>query len=490
MKTTDNHSLTYARLRMCSRMRSRSPWLLHWLLLLLLLVGFTLPLPTYGQTKGTIREFTIGTSTQGRDITAVQIGDGLRKLVVVGDTHGGPEANTHQLALQLLEYFRSHPEQVPPEVRLYIIPTLNPDGLALDTRFNANGVDLNRNMNTNLDSCPENDWDAVVNGAYGVVSNTGGDFPDSEIESRLIRNFLLDASGAIFLHSNAGLVFPPYCEHSPSIRMAQIYAQASGYTYQRYWDKYMITGGMHDWAGSIGIAAIIPELISGVDSEFAPNLAGVRAVLEHAEEVLPLPADQVVGDTVVPALIWRYWRTHGGEQVFGVPIQPAYTTAKGVSQLFTNAQLEMHHARVDTPFYVQPAELGRIIYSHMHITEPQTEARGEQEQPIPAPVRNTVAPTEQQQPNINTNAEPESYTLYGAFLDYWHRRSGASVFGYPISEEFTTFAADGHLRAVQYFERGAFAYYPESGKVRPEPLGWQSYMVELSQAPWMTYQIR
>jgi predicted deacylase len=329
----------------------------------ILLVVLGMPLPSHGQTPTQtaipIRDLTIGSSVQGRPITAVQIGDGVRKLVVVGDTHGGPEANTYQLATQLAEHFRLHPNKVPPEVRLYIIPTLNPDGLALDTRFNANNVDLNRNMNTNLDACPENDWGSEVFGAYGIVSNTGGDFPDSEGESRLIRSFLLDAAGAIFLHSNAGLVFPPYCEHSPSIRMAQIYAQASGYAYNRYWDKYVITGGMHDWAGSIGIAAIIPELISGVDSEFAPNLAGVHAVLTHAEEVLPLPADQVVGDVVVPAIIWRYWRTHGGERIFGVPIEPAHTTADGVSQLFTNAQLKLEYSQIDTPYLVQPAALGK-----------------------------------------------------------------------------------------------------------------------------------
>src|SRR6476646_10250478 len=110
------------------------------------------------QAAPSVTELTLGTSGAGRQITAVKIGDGARKFVLVGDTHGGPEANTYQLAAQLADYFRAHPEEVPPEVRLYIIPTLNPDGLAGGTRFNATPVDLNRNMNTNLDSCPENDW--------------------------------------------------------------------------------------------------------------------------------------------------------------------------------------------------------------------------------------------------------------------------------------------------------------------------------------------
>src|SRR5258708_1238852 len=76
-----------------------------------------------GQAAPGVTELTLGTSGAGRPITAVKIGDGPRKFVLVGDTHGGPEANTYQLASQLADYFRTHPEEVPPAVRLYIIPT-------------------------------------------------------------------------------------------------------------------------------------------------------------------------------------------------------------------------------------------------------------------------------------------------------------------------------------------------------------------------------
>ncbi|NTV65647.1 MAG: peptidase M14, partial [Oscillochloris sp.] len=44
-----------------------------------------------------VREFTLGMSGQGRPIQVIQVGDGPRKLVVVGDTHGAPEANTYRL---------------------------------------------------------------------------------------------------------------------------------------------------------------------------------------------------------------------------------------------------------------------------------------------------------------------------------------------------------------------------------------------------------
>src|SRR5262245_16097715 len=246
-----------------------------------------LPGPSHPAPSSRVDELTLGLSGDGRPITALRVGDGARKFVLVGDTHGGPEANTYQLATQLAEHFRAQPEQVPPSVSLYIIPTINPDGLALETRFNAGDVDLNRNMNTNFDACPENDWNIHVEGARGIESDTGGAYAESEPESRLIRDFLLDAAGVIFYHSAGGDVFPAFCEYTPSIALAQRYAAATGYHYDRFWPNYNITGGMHDWAGSLGIAAITPELFDGINSDFEQNLAGVQAVLAQAEELLP-----------------------------------------------------------------------------------------------------------------------------------------------------------------------------------------------------------
>jgi predicted deacylase len=437
-----------------------------------------------GQTP--IREFTIGLSRQERPVTAVQIGTGARKLVIVGDTHGGPEANTYTLTLQLIDHFRTFPEEVPPDVRLYLIPTINPDGLAIDSRFDSLGVDLNRNMDTTLDDCPENDWRKKVNGAYGIVSDTGGPFPESQIESRIIRNFLLDASGAIFLHSNAGLVFPASCEHQPSIRMAQLYAEAANYTYERYWTNYVIHGSMPDWASSLGIAAITPELFSATESEFDQNLAGIRAVLNNHEALLPLPEDQIENDIIVPALIWRYWKSHGGEALFGLPLQPAQTTSYGMSQVFSQARLELRPALADTPFLVQPAPLGRelmgfytdeeVAYttSVAPVSDPDTDLYL---QPVP------LGPS-------SLFFDETGYTLTEAFLIYWQLYGGADVLGYPISVEYTARAADGQMRVMQHFENTTLVYYPEDESVRPEPLGWQLLLIKNVQGAYVDPQVR
>jgi predicted deacylase len=443
-----------------------STYRLFWRIGLLLLALTSLlmaPRPAIGAVR--VVDLTLGMSGAGRPITAVRIGDGPRKFALVGDTHGGPEANTFYLATKLADYFRTHPEEVPPSVRLYVIPTLNPDGLALGTRFNASGVDLNRNMNTNLDACPENDWSIHVQGARGIESDTGGAYAESEVESRLIRDFLLDASGVIFYHSSGGDVFPAFCEHAPSIALAQFYAGATGYRYDRYWQNYDITGGMHDWAGSLGIAAITPELFNGVDSDYEQNLAGVQAILRNAEQVLPLPEDHIEGGIQVPALIWRYWKARGGLERFGPPLAPATQIGPIARQFFERAILELHTDQADTHYLVQPVPLGRAA------------AAGRAFAPMSA--------------QLGAQFFPETgHTLREAFQAYWQQSDGMSLFGYPISEEFTTIAADGKPRVVQYFERAIFAYYPEDGGVRLEPLGWATLVREKLQATPAAQQIR
>lgn len=406
----------------------------------------------------TVREFTLGLSGQGRPIQALRVGDGPRKLVVVGDTHGGPEANTYQLTIQLTDYFRAHLDAVPPGVRLYLIPSLNPDGLAIGTRFDGAGVDLNRNMNTDLDACAENDWSPTVQGARGIVSDTGGPYPDSQTESRLIRAFLLDAAGAIFIHSNAGMVFPAFCAHAPSISMAQAYAAGAGYEYSRYWPSYNITGGMSDWAESLGVAAITPELVTGDRSEYEQNLAGLQAVLANAAAILPLPEDGAVDGVRVPAAIYRYWRALGDRERFGPPLAPARADSAGVTQVFANAVIQLRGDLADTPYYVQPAPLGRVAAESLAFGGAGALAPGD---PAGAPV--FFAET--------------GHGIKGAFLDFWQRGGGVDVFGLPISEEFTGHAADGRARALQYFERTVLAYGPEDGGVRLEPLGARQQML-------------
>jgi protein MpaA len=87
------------------------------------------------------RRVVIGHSVDGRPIVAWVYGPSTaaRKVLLIGVIHGNEQAG---LAITSVERQR----RVPRGVQLWIVPELNPDGVAADTRQNAHGVDLNRNF--------------------------------------------------------------------------------------------------------------------------------------------------------------------------------------------------------------------------------------------------------------------------------------------------------------------------------------------------------
>jgi murein peptide amidase A len=83
----------------------------------------------------------VGRSVEGRPIVMIETGDfdAPARVLVVGCIHGNEPAGI-AIANRLA---RLHP---PRELDLWIVPDLNPDGVAARTRGNAHGVDLNRNF--------------------------------------------------------------------------------------------------------------------------------------------------------------------------------------------------------------------------------------------------------------------------------------------------------------------------------------------------------
>ena len=83
----------------------------------------------------------LGRSVDGRPIVAIEVGDfdASKRVLVVGCIHGNEPAGI-AIANRLAHI------SPPPERDLWIVPDLNPDGVAAHTRGNARGVDLNRNF--------------------------------------------------------------------------------------------------------------------------------------------------------------------------------------------------------------------------------------------------------------------------------------------------------------------------------------------------------
>jgi protein MpaA len=86
-------------------------------------------------------EVMLGRSEQGRPIVAWETGDpnAKRRVLVVGCIHGNEPAGI-AIANAVTR------ARIPAGTDVWVIPDLNPDGVAANTRQNARGVDLNRNF--------------------------------------------------------------------------------------------------------------------------------------------------------------------------------------------------------------------------------------------------------------------------------------------------------------------------------------------------------
>ena len=220
--------------------------------------------------------FSIGQSVEGQPIWAWQFGDGPHTIVLVGGIHGGYEGNTVVLSEMLVNHFRGHSEDVLPGIKLVIIPAANPDGLlrgdGLEGRFNANGVDLNRNW-----GC---DWSDT---AYlRDIPVDPGPRPFSEPESLALRSYFVaePPDVVIFYHSALGSIFLGGCgDGGPGMSwLGDLLADSTGYVYQTSFDHYEITGDATNWLAERGIPAAIVELNTREFPEFDRNLPGVMAL--------------------------------------------------------------------------------------------------------------------------------------------------------------------------------------------------------------------
>jgi len=242
-----------------------------------------------------IREV-IGKSVEGRNIEAYTYGSGLKHLVFVGGVHGGYEWNSVLLAYRFMDYLEMNSGGVPSSLTVTVIPSANPDGVykvigkdgrfevedvpvnvSLESgRFNARGVDLNRNFACKWQ--PESTWKG------NVVS--AGSKAFSEPEAVAIRDFALKnkPEAFIFWHSQSNAVYASECENGilfETLEIMKAYSLASGYSAIDSFDAYEITGDAEGWLASIDIPTITVELKTHEAIEWEKNLKGVLALFEY-----------------------------------------------------------------------------------------------------------------------------------------------------------------------------------------------------------------
>lgn len=409
-------------------------------------------------TLTTTTVLTIGFSVQQQPIQAVRIGNGLRVVVITGAIHGGSESNTATLVYGLLERFERLSGSLPADLSLYIVPVINPDGVRNGTRYNANGVDLNRNWDSG-------DWQPDSFDASGRVVGGGGSAPFSEPETAALSAWLLELRAqsssrviVVFYHSQyppSGLVLPG----SAGAAITQPFANALGYAYSGVYSEYPITGEAIAWCGTQQIGCFDVEL----PSHAQPTEAEIERHAQAILSVLLLGQDAdtrcfVEYGVCIAGRIREFWEQNGGLPVFGAPITPQmHESIEGESlqvQWFERVRLELHPQN-EPPYDVLVSRLG--------VERLEQQGRSWWEFP-----RSTA------QDGCRFFAETQ-HNICGEMLEAWRANGLAldgqaaiseaeslALFGMPISDVQTETLGDGREYRVQWYERARLELHPEN----------------------------
>ena len=255
------------------------------------------PLENASTTPMQDKSSVLGKSVQGRDITAYHFGTGETELLFIGGIHGGYEWNTSLVAYEMIDYLEANESSIPSNIKVTVIPVLNPDGLykvvgkegrfvksdaptvlseTVSGRFNANNVDLNRNFDC--------DWQASATWQNKTVS--GGSKAFSEPESLAIKSYVESnkPSAVVVWYSAVGGVFASNCHSgvlAETTAITKAYADASGYKAYNEFNFYEITGDMVNWFAKINIPAISVLLTNHTDTEWTKNQKGILAIFNH-----------------------------------------------------------------------------------------------------------------------------------------------------------------------------------------------------------------
>jgi beta-N-acetylhexosaminidase len=223
-----------------------------------------------------------GHSVEGRPLRATRVGDGPVKVLVVGSIHGDETAGG--AVIPRLRHARP-----PAGVELWLVDSVNPDGVRRGTRQNARGVDLNRNFGRR--------W---AGGGRPFDTYYPGPRPFSEPESQAVRRLVrrLRPDVTIWYHQHMRLVDESWGADS---RLARAYARRVGLPARRL---PLSHGYATSWENTTfpGTSAFVVELPAGPLSP-ASAWRHARAVLAAGTDVPPAAASAAAAPR--PRIVWK-----------------------------------------------------------------------------------------------------------------------------------------------------------------------------------------
>jgi hypothetical protein len=207
----------------------------------------------------------IGTSVQGRPMWALKITDSVEveeaepEVKLISTMHGDEVTGMEMEMLLIENILKGYAAEndtmrfLVDNTELYIMPLMNPDGMANNSRYNANGYDLNRNFpegtyydadSVNAAVLPEIDAIIKWTKEHNFVLSTnyhGG---------ALVANYLYDKDFGVPNYSYAACPDDPHVTwmaYNYSVRNSPMFngSFTDGITNGCVW--YTIDGGMQDW---------------------------------------------------------------------------------------------------------------------------------------------------------------------------------------------------------------------------------------------------
>ncbi len=229
-----------------------------------------------------LKQFSIGKSCAGRDITAIVLGEAEEYVLFAAAFHGSEHITSNVLLMFLEEFSLAYSKDkflAGVKVKkalgkrgIIFVPLVNPDGCEISIhgesacgnsalkikrlcggnfeKWNANlrGVDINHNFDAGWRSLHALEREMGIMGP--APTRFGGPYPHSEPETTALVNLCKENNicHAIALHSQGEVIYWSYngLEDSRSKQMAEIMATTSGYALDVP-VRLATGGGFKDW---------------------------------------------------------------------------------------------------------------------------------------------------------------------------------------------------------------------------------------------------
>ncbi|MGB4948466.1 MAG: DUF2817 domain-containing protein [Candidatus Competibacter denitrificans] len=220
---------------------------------------------------------TIGYSVQNRPINAYYFGEGATTMLFTGAIHGN-ELSSKYLTDALVAYLEEHAREIPSDRRVVVVPTVNPDGVAAKTRYNARNVNLNRNF-------PTTNWvsDTAVSGGT-VEQGAGGSSSLSEPEAAALAAFTQSlqprlvvtyhSQGSLVNSNDVGIAATLGPQYATMTRYKFVSSEATTGVF-----GFEMTGTYEDWLAERSTPAILIELPTNTGGYFSQNAAAIWAMI-------------------------------------------------------------------------------------------------------------------------------------------------------------------------------------------------------------------